>query len=60
MKIIFGIPTCPDCIKLKKELEEKNEEFIYYDITESEGLAEAAFRGVFDKADKKLPIIIEE
>lgn len=60
MKIVFGTKTCPECMKLKRELEEKGEQFTYWDIATVDGMAEAAERGLMSRAEKKLPIVIEE
>ena len=57
---MFGTSMCPECMKLKRELEEKKEQFIYYDLTTVDGMAEAAERGLMNRAEKKLPIVIEE
>lgn len=34
-KVVFGSSMCPDCIVMKKELDERNVKYLYLDITES-------------------------
>lgn len=35
--VVFGSPHCPDCVTLKKQLEDANIKFFYADITSNLG-----------------------
>lgn len=34
-KVVFGLSMCPDCIVMKKALDERGVKYLYLDITEN-------------------------
>lgn len=59
--IIFGIKMCHACFEAKKQFEAKGYRFKYYDVKTKEGMAQLAYYGLVEIAEKQgLPIVIED
>ena len=53
---VFGTQTCGGCIELKKLLAQKGVSYTFFDISESDGLAELAVYGLADEVS--IPIVV--
>ena len=55
---VFGTNSCINCIKLKNLLDSKKVNYTYYNIRESDGLAELAISGLADELE--VPIVAND
>lgn len=54
---VFGTHTCSGCIELEALLKKNSVEYVFFNVSEKEGLAELALAGLADSL--AIPIIVE-
>ena len=54
---IFGSQQCPGCVQLKSLMKKKGISYTFFDITDSDGLAELATYGLADELT--IPIVVK-